>query len=287
MTDRDQVERGHRAALLAFLPRARRVEAHSLAQDRAALVALAQMTMQVVIDPARETQTVVQELPPEEVVESAAARLRPLILDEDPTHWGKFFKAVGFFLHAGQVPPSAMEHLKGLKAEWVAIKPRSEVLRGYEVHLSKAGSNESQRVTDNVLGFAWLYGDVVHSDADRLARTRSFGVAERFRAAAPLVAHIMVLTIATLNFARTLYANGWLPVEDEVFETPVVVSDTTFRHEGRIYLGEPHIGDDPVVVPPPGQDLGEGWLPIQQVFGPGSDGAAPGGTAQSETSAPT
>jgi hypothetical protein len=251
------------------------------------LVALAKMTMQVLIDPLRNTQTVIQELPPEEVVESAAARVRPLILDEDPTHWGKFFKAVGFFLHAAQVPPPVMEHLKGLKAEWAAIKPRSEVLRGYEVHLSTAGSTESQRVTDNVLGFAWLYGDVVHSDADRLARTRSFGVAERFRAAAPLVAHIMVLTIATLNFARSLHANGWLPVEAEVFDTPVVVSDTTFRQEGQIYLGEPRTGDDPVVVPPPGQDLGEGWVPIQQMFGPGSGGAVPADTAPPETGPPS
>lgn len=210
------------------------------------------------------------------MVESAAARLRPLILNEDPTYWAKFFNAVGFFLHAVQAPPQVLEHLRGLKAEWAAIKPRGEALRGYELHRSTGGSTESQRVTDNVLGFAWLYGDVVHSDADRLARTRSFGVAERFRAAAPLVAHVMVLTIATLNFARGLHAEGWLPVPDEVFETPVVVANTTFRHEGRIYVGEPRAGDDPVTVPPPGQDLGPGWVPIQQMFGPSADtGATP------------
>ncbi|WP_433616896.1 hypothetical protein ACQP2P_16170 [Dactylosporangium sp. CA-139114] len=242
---------------------------------------MAHVTMQVGFDRVRNTQVLIQELPPEEVVESAAARLRPLILDEDPTHWGKFFKAVGYFLHAAQVPPPVLDQLKGLKAEWAAIKPRSEVLRAYEVHLSTEGSAEPERVTDNVLGFAWLYGDVVHSDADRLARTRSFGVRERFRAAAPLVAHIMVLTIATLNFARILHAQGWLPVTDEVFDTPVVVSDTTFRHEGQIYLGEPRTGDDPVVVPPPGQDLGEEWVPFHQMFGPDADAAnrADGGVA--------
>ncbi|GAA1511080.1 hypothetical protein GCM10009827_026590 [Dactylosporangium maewongense] len=32
-------------------------------------------------------------------------------------------------------------------------------------------------------------------------------------------------------------------------DTPVVVCDTTFRHEGRVYLGEPRAGDDLVTVP--------------------------------------
>jgi hypothetical protein len=35
---------------------------------------------------------------------------------------------------------------------------------------------------------------------------------ERFRAAVPLVAQIMVLTIATLNFIRFLHQQGVVPV---------------------------------------------------------------------------
>lgn len=67
--------------------------------------------------------------PPEELVESAAARLRSLILNNDPTLWRKFFNAVGF-LHVAQAPPAVFDHLRGLKAEWAAIKPRDEGLRG-------------------------------------------------------------------------------------------------------------------------------------------------------------
>jgi hypothetical protein len=87
-----------------------------------------------------------------------------------------------------------VKNLRGLKTEWALIQPKGREVRGYYIQVSKAISGEFEQVTDNVLGFAWIYGDVVHADADRLAETRTFGVAERFRAAVPLVAHIMVLT---------------------------------------------------------------------------------------------
>jgi hypothetical protein len=262
------VEGNSRAALNAFILRALRVEGHSLAADRAALVGLSRFAFTVQVNYAEGTAAWIQEFPPEEQVESAAARVRPLILNDDPTYYAKFLKAVGYFLHAAEAPEEVMNDLRGLKKEWAEIQPQGQGVRGYLVEQSIEGSQETHRATDNVLGFAWIYGDVVHNDLARLAQTSAFGVKERFRAAVPLVARIMVLTIASLNFARALHRAGLIPVDEDIFETPVIVTETTFRRDGQIYLGDPDTTDSEIVLPPLGQPLGEGWRPIHQVLVP-------------------
>jgi hypothetical protein len=70
-----------------------------MAADRAALRRLEQMTFTVQVDAATGAATLIQEFPAEEQVESAAARVRPLILNDDPTFHAKFFNAAGYFLH--------------------------------------------------------------------------------------------------------------------------------------------------------------------------------------------
>lgn len=259
------------------------MEEHSLASDRAALVDLAHMKSKVEVERSTGKATWIQAFPPEEQVESAAARVRPLILDQDPTHYARAFNALGYLLQAAGAPEPVMKNLKGLKAEWAAIKPKGKHVRGYSVEVSRAGSEDAELLADNVLGFAWIYGDVVHSDADRLAETHTFGVVERFRAAVPLVAHIMMLTIATLNFIRAMHHAGLVVIEDGLFDGQVVVTETTFRNEGQIYLGELDAAGQPVAVPRLGQELGEHWTPIHQVLGPsatGSPSANRSGTAE-------
>lgn len=270
----DHVERDARASLTAFIVRARRVEEHSLASDRAALADLARMKFKLEIEPSTGKATWIQEFPPEEQVESAAARVRPLILDQDPTHYARAFKALGYLLHAAGASELVMKNLKGLKAEWAAIKPKGEHVRGYSVEVSLAGSQDAELLADNVLGFAWMYGDVVHGDAERLAETHTFGVVERFRAAVPLVAHIMILTIATLNFIRAVQQAGLVTIEDGLFDSQVVVKETTFRKEAQVYLGELDAAGQPVAVPRLGQEPGEDWTPIHQVLGPAGSPSA-------------
>ncbi|MBP1782775.1 hypothetical protein J3R08_002625 [Micromonospora sp. HB375] len=273
-TGDQEKERKAHASLIAFILRARRTEEHSLARDRTALVSLAQMRFKIQVTPSTGMATWIQEFPPEEQVESAAARVRPLILNDDPTYYGKALKALGYLLHIAGAPEPVMQNLRGLKAEWTSIQPKGRDVRGYYLQVSKAGSGEFEQLTDNVLGFAWIYGDVVHADAERLAETRTFGVRERFRAAVPLIAQIMVLTIATLNFIRFLHENGMVSGLDTAFDTEVIVTETNFRAEGRVFLGEPDSPDQPMTIPIAGHELGENWKPIHQVLGPPSPAPA-------------
>ncbi|WP_281904563.1 hypothetical protein [Phytohabitans aurantiacus] len=263
-----EIERNARASLAAFILRARRVEEHSLARDRAALHRLARMEFRVQVTPSTGKATWIQEFPPEEQVESAAARVRPLILNDDPTHYGKALKALSYLLHASGAPEPVMKDLRGLKAEWAAIQPKGQAVRGYYMQVSNTDSGEFEQLTDNVLGFAWIYGDVVHADAERLAQTRKFGVKERFRAAVPLVAHIMMLTIGTLNFIRYTQQHGMVSGLDAAFDAEVVVTETTFRAEGQVFLSEPDSSGQPMTVPPIDQNLGDDWKPIHEVLGP-------------------
>jgi hypothetical protein len=262
-----EIERNARASLIAFILRARRVQEHSLARDRAALRRLARMEFKIQVTPSTGKVTWLQEFPPEEQVESAAARVRPLILNDDPTHYGKALKALGYLLHASGAPEPVMKDLRGLKAEWASVQPKGRDVRGYYMQVSEAGSGEFEQLPDNVLGFAWIYGDVVHADAERLAETRKFGVRERFRAAVPLVAHIMVLTIGTLNFIRCIHQQGMVSGLDAAFDAEVVVTETTFCADGRVFLGEPDSSGQPMTVPLVGKDLGDGWKPIHEVVG--------------------
>ncbi|WP_406068757.1 hypothetical protein [Micromonospora sp. NBC_01638] len=126
------------------------------------------MRSKIQVTPSTGTATWIQEFPPEEQVESAAARVRPLILNDDPTHYGKALKALGYLLHITGAPEPVMQNLRGLKAEWTSIQPKGRDVRGYYLQVSKAGSGEFEQLTDNVLGFAWIYGDIVHADAERL-----------------------------------------------------------------------------------------------------------------------
>jgi hypothetical protein len=74
----ETLDEKHQRLLEAFVLRARRVEEHSLAADWDALVELTRMSINVRVD--RSEVRISYELPPEEVVESAAARIRSCCL---------------------------------------------------------------------------------------------------------------------------------------------------------------------------------------------------------------
>jgi len=90
-----------------------------------------------------------------------------------------------------------------------------------------------------------------------------------------------VVTIGTLNFIRFLHKHGVVSDLDGAFNTEVVVTETTFRAEGRVFLGEPDSPGQPTTVPVVDQDLGDSWKPIHEVIGP------PGPAPASPESAPT
>lgn len=260
--DRD-LESNAVACLSSFVLRARRVEAHSLAADKDALRALAHGTTTVQTTPSTGQSYVVEKLPPEEQVESAAARVRPILLRSEPIHHAKVTKHLGYLLRSAQderVRPA----LEGLKASWNRIRPDGkEQLLAYSMQVSKLdGSVTMDATSDIAMAYAWIYGDVIHADDARIAAVESAGLRRRYSAAVLIVSHTMLLTIATLNFIRTVVDDGLIELPRAVLDQRVVVEAVESRVPVAIFTAE--IDDDRPF--PRVDELGPEWQP----FLPGS-----------------
>jgi hypothetical protein len=212
----------HAANLSKFVLRARRIEAHSLNRDKDALAALAHM----VISMHRHTDgtaELVHVLPPEELVESAAARVRPVLLDGDPVYWGKTLAALGYFV---QDDADLTAIVKVLRRDWRKLMPRDGSMRGYSLIVAGSGlSEDSQTLPDSIMAASWFYGDVVHADPERQAEAVHAGISERYRAAAVMVAGAVMLTVATLNLVRQARDRGLVDLPDDVLTAEVVVDE--------------------------------------------------------------
>lgn len=234
------------AAIEAFVLRARRVCAHSLASDPDALVALIKPKWHVVVDESTGKSTVTRHLPPEESVESLAARVRPLILKRDPVHWGKVLNALGLLLRDRPDTTSAMEYLQWLRGQWGGINSGSDAVRAYSVQKGRVdGEGPTSDISDNSLAFAWFYGDVVHADTARRDAARDFTVVDRFEAAVHVVARVAWLTHATLDFIKQLREQGALETDGWVFDEDVVVAVMEITREAKVFVA-------PVDTPQPG-----------------------------------
>ncbi|OZC83881.1 hypothetical protein CH254_23605 [Rhodococcus sp. 06-412-2C] len=247
--------------LIAFVLRARRVKAHSMYLDPEMVRRVGEVEFRLERD--SECVWLLQELPPEEVVESAAARLRPLILQDEDAHHGKMISALKRFLRGvtlpdvpGGPPTDSSVFLSKLKGEWAEFDSNGRIAQAYSVQSSRASDGQTSEVlADNVLAFAWIYGDVVHGDSERLRETEQHGVKERFRAAAPLVCRLMEMAVATLHAIEWLRFHGLLPLlPDAAFEQEVVVTDSTFRQKADVYMA-------PVGTEMPNELTSSGGLP--------------------------
>lgn len=230
-------EEQHLDALKSFVLRARRIRAHSLARDARLLVTLQNPRFRVLLTPTTGEMKVVLDLPPEEQIESAAARVRPLILKEEDTYHAKVMNALLFFGRKSNLSQHDIKVLRQWKKEWASVNPKGKSLGFYEVRVQQPGKAEA-RISDNALAFSWIYGDVVHADAARREEGRIYGVEERFRAAIPVVVRLMMLAMVTLTITEQLNERGVLPDLGGVFDEEVVVSDQPREIETRVYVAE-------------------------------------------------
>lgn len=182
-------------------------------------------TMTIQLNPETGETTLTWNLPPEEQVESAAARVRPLILNDEDTYHAKVMNAISYFANKAKLPEVNIESIRVLKQQqWAKVNPKAESNGYYEVRVQMNDEPETQ-IGDNALAFSWIYGDVVHADPERRAQGQIFGVDERYRAAVPVVVRLLMLAMTTLTFIETLHANGTIPDLGKVFDEDVVYDE--------------------------------------------------------------
>ena len=250
----------------AFILRARRIRAHSLAQDAKLLVELQHPRFTVHMDATTGATRVTTALPPEEQVESAAARVRPLILNGEDTYHGTVMKALSYFVNKAGLTGDITGTLAALKQQWSQIDPHGKEGGHYEVRVQKGDEAES-RINDNALAFSWIYGDVVHADTDRREEGRVFGVEERYAAAVPVVVQLMMLAMVTLTTVEWMNANGAFPDLGDVFEEAVVFTEQELAVETNVFVAPYDENGKLPKLPEMGEEYGEGWLPFSEAFG--------------------
>lgn len=200
---------------------------------------VAETTLKITFEPGRaRMRTVLPES--EEQVESATARVRPLVLDGEPSKGLNAVNALAYMLRDrveftnGPVGVT----IKQLREGWKSVEPTVAPDDGtpYSVHLGEGEDRESNTAT--ALGWAWVYGDVVHSDQERRDSTRLAGVEERYRAGAILTCRIIIQAVATLNVINALREAGLLNLPDEPFTEEVVVADTSKVAEVEVWAAD-------------------------------------------------
>lgn len=251
----------YQRSLDSFVYRARRVEAHSLARDRSALQSLANKSMSIECHADGRVYITVA-LPPEEQVESLAVRVRPFILHDDPVCGVTVMTAIGFLMQGA--PHELHAEVRRQRKSWKSVDDKYCGIRGYGVQVADLKTGESATLSDNVLAFAWIYGDTVHAKDRPLSETRLFGVSARYEAAVPLVAQLAVRAINTLTLIRHAHTQGYLEIDAKSLTDAAVVTETVVRKEGRVFTA-------PLGTPPPdsiNDPFGEGWRELKRNGGP-------------------
>ena len=217
----DVLKQQQRTLLEWFVIRARRVEEHSLAQDKEQLLAWASVSITVVVRAEDgQPQTVRWHLPPEEPLDSLAARCRPFVLNDDAVYWAKVTKALRSVLR-GTDAEDLTAAVQRLRDAWGALDKNKP---GFEVYESRAGDENGvlgELIGTKALAYAWLYGDLVHANDDTLERVGDHDINDRYRAGAHLITNIAFRVIETLNLVREAQRRGLLGLTDEVFSQSV------------------------------------------------------------------
>ncbi|UFU06594.1 hypothetical protein [Ruania halotolerans] len=210
----EEVLAGYLGTLHAFVRRARRIEAHSLQADRDQFIKWVHGSAQLTLgNGAGEMH---YDVPPEEAFESLAARVRPLLLEQDGIHFSRILAAIGAF---GRGDEGVMRTRQVLNKAWQRITGASIV--GFAISEPVDGA---PLINDVDLAHGWLYGDLVHAAPDVPEGVLSATLNQRYLAAVLIYGQAALAAVATLNVVRMLVAKGLLTLDADAEASPVVVS---------------------------------------------------------------
>lgn len=262
MTKPDHIEAA-RAILAQFVLRARRVQQHSIVADETELHRLSNVQWQFTRSSTTGITSATRTLAKEQDIESLAARLRPLLLQEESIHYDKVVNAVTSLLRESDPPLAARfveTEAQRLKKAFAALDPkRTTDITDYALSVHDADGNEvAPMVSMALLAEAWLYNDLVHATAKpHLQDALLHPLEERFAAACCVFARLAVHTLKLLEHVENFQTHGRLGLAQECFEETVTVGEIQTFAEVQIYSAP--AGAAP---PPPGQPLPAEWQPF-------------------------
>lgn len=255
------------AILARFVVRLRRVAAHSLAKDLE--------TLKVYADGAFEVHgtdsgtRLVQKVPKQEELESLGARIRPLLLQNDDAHYTKGIGALDYLVRqaSGLKRPDILSALcKGLKNEWRSLEESTKHDDDPIVRVFDPSDQRTHVHSWRELAWAWVYIDLVHEDADRVANSGKFGIRQRYWGGMMLMARAARNAVAHLDLIRQFVDNQVIELPAFAFEEEVEVSPEDFVREVKV-----HAAPVGTALPEQFEAPGPEWSDIESVVADSGD----------------
>jgi len=162
-------------------------------------------------------------------MESLAARCRPFVADEDPVHYSKVTKALGYFVRDDQ---EMREALKSLRKNWASLRQDATGPMGYTMRVGRSPETLGEHSTDLALAYRWLYGDLVHADN---LQDHEHDITARYEAGALLTARIALQVLMLLDCTKEGARRGLIDIPGEAFTSPVLAR-THRRHEALLVM---------------------------------------------------
>ena len=216
-------ERGALKLMLSrFVMRLRLVAAHSLSTDRERLAQMSKHEWTFLVTehgdgrpPEFECRPIA--LLPIEQLESAVARVRPLLLQEDGISYRQVLRRLGRDLNASE------------RAEIKQLRERFEEFDPDHPHgRPKAPHEPGTPVSNRQLAGSWLYGSLVHADAIRQSYGANASPEGLQVEAQRVVAGLLLVSLGSLDFLRSLDRQGRVEIDSSAWTAPVVSSRTSW-----------------------------------------------------------
>lgn len=245
--------------LKRFVLRARRIAAHSLASDRRTLAKLADFTMNAILA-VDGSITIRRNIPDEEIFESLAARLRPVLLGSESIYLDKVLAAIDDLLERHASKTLELETMHSAVAElrdvWSRLQDPDLGPQRYVAQRAKRDGTEiTPLVSDAQLAQAWFYGDLVHVDVKGKKKAGTlFPIRDRFAAAVFYFSDVALLCAEIYDVILALEAQGLLPLDEDVVATPVVLDTPELVETGKAFFA-------PINAEMPTFDISTGKIP--------------------------
>lgn len=233
-----------------FVVRLRIVAAHSLAADRQRLVDLCEhsWTLKRTQDADGNDTVALEPIPflPVEQVESAVARLRPLLLKQDGISYTQVLGALGENLTTDERKELAL-----YKSQFEEFDPDAKQGKPKAPHVV------GEAIPNTRIGGAWLYGDLVHADTIRQSYTAQVSPEATFLEAQRMTCGLMLAALQTLDFLQLLHEQRRIAVSSDTFTRHVTVTSSSWAPE----VSAVYSADEGTPLPTSfEQQLGEDWL---------------------------
>ncbi len=158
-----------RSRVELFVLRARRVLEHSLLRNAEQMEKLRRgdIYVSITVDLStgeKSSRMKVDYYPEEELLESLAARLRPILLDKDDIHYSKVLREVNERTDPRKVA-ELVEPIQWWIEQWEGVYSKETAKAGGLAAVQAYGLvTEDGSYSDRFLMDRWLYGDLVHAD---------------------------------------------------------------------------------------------------------------------------